>query len=149
MKQQKSTLLTPQTAQHSWVLVDVKDKAVGRAASAIANVLRGKHRPTYTPHVDGGDFVVVVNADSLRFTGNKLKKKEYHRHTGYFGGLKSITAEKQLAAHPDRVLRDAVWGMLPKNRLSRQLIKKLKIYSGTEHPHEAQKPETINIESVI
>jgi large subunit ribosomal protein L13 len=145
MERQKTRLETPQTAKRGWVILDVKGCVVGRAATKIADMLRGKHRPTYTPHVDAGDFVVVVNASGLRFTGQKPKQKVYYRHTGYFGGLKEITAEKQLAAHPDRVLRDAVWGMLPKNRLSRQLIKKLKVYAGSEHPHESQGPVTLEI----
>jgi len=147
MERQKTRLETPQTAKRDWVILDVKGQVVGRAATKIAEILRGKHRPTFTPHVDAGDFVVVVNASGLRFTGGKPKQKVYYRHTGYFGGLKEITAEKQLAAHPDRVLRDAVWGMLPKNRLSRQLIKKLKIYPGTEHPHSSQSPTELKLEN--
>jgi len=147
MQNQKTKLQTPQTAQRGWVLIDVDGQVVGRAATRIAEILRGKHRPTFTPHVDAGDFVVVTNAAKLRFTGNKAKQKTYYRHTGYFGGLKETTADKQLDAHPDRVLRDAVWGMLPKNRLSRQLIKKLKIYTGTEHPHASQSPVEIKLEN--
>ena len=145
MERQKTKLESPQTAQRGWVLVDVNGKVVGRAASRIADILRGKHRPNFTPHVDTGDFVVVINASGLRFTGDKLEKKIYYRHTGYFGGLKETTAKEQLEGHPDRVLRDAVWGMLPKNRLSRQLIKKLNIYPGSEHPHAAQAPAEIKL----
>lgn len=145
MERQKTKFETPQTAKRGWVIVDVKNKVVGRVASRIADILRGKHRVTYTPHVDTGDFVVVLNAAKLRFTGTKPSEKKYYSHSGYFGGLKSITAEKQLEKHPDRVLRDAVWGMLPKNTLSRQLIKKLKIYPGTEHPHESQGPLEIQL----
>ncbi len=140
MTRQKSTLATPENAERNWLLVDVEDQVVGRAASRIAQLLRGKERPTFTPHVDAGEFVVVVNAAKVRFTGNKRSEKVYYRHTGYPGGLKETTADEQLAKHPDRVLRDAVWGMLPKNRLSRQLMKKLKIYTGAEHPHAAQAP---------
>lgn len=140
--ERKSTWVTRENAIHNWVLLDVKDQVVGRVASKIADLLRGKNRPTFTPNVDNGDFVVVINASKVRFTGNKWKDKEYHRHSGYPGGLKSISAEKQLKKHPDLILRDAVWGMLPKNQLSRHLMKKLKIYPGTEHPHEAQKPVT-------
>lgn len=146
MERQKTTFKTKEDSTRNWVIVDVKDQIVGRAASEIANILRGKHRPTYTPNADAGDFVVVINAAQIRFSGNKLLDKEYFHHTGYFGGIKSVTAEKQLQRHPERVLRDAVWGMLPKNTLSRQLIKKLKIYEGTEHPHTAQNPTAINIE---
>ncbi len=145
MERQKTKLETPQTAKRGWVIVDAKDKVVGRLASRIADILRGKHRATYTPHVDTGDFVVVINAAKLRFTGTKPSEKKYYTHSGYFGGMKSITAEKQLEKHPDRVLYDAVWGMLPKNTLSRQLIKKLKIYPGTEHPHESQGPTEIQL----
>ncbi len=145
MERQKTKLETPQTAKRGWVIVDVKDKVVGRVASRIADILRGKHRATYTPNVDTGDFVVVLNAAKLRFTGAKPSEKKYYTHSGYFGGMKSITAEKQLEKHPDRVLYDAVWGMLPKNTLSRQLIKKLKIYPGTEHPHASQGPTEIQL----
>jgi large subunit ribosomal protein L13 len=145
MERQKTTLVKPAEAQRKWVIVDVEGKVVGRAASAIANVLRGKHKANYTPHVDNGDFVVAINASKIRFTGRKLEQKEYFHHTGYFGGIKSITAEKQLQKNPAKILEDAVWGMLPKNRLSRQLIKKLKVYPETEHPHEAQSPVEFKI----
>ena len=149
MERQTKHFIDPLNADRKWIVVDVKDKVVGRAASAIADMLRGKHRPTYTPNVDNGDFVVVINAEKIRFTGNKLHDKNYYHHTGYFGGIKEISAEKQLERHPDRVLYDAVWGMLPKNRLSRQLIKKLKIYPGTEHPHEAQQPVEFKLENAL
>ena len=145
MERQKTKLETPQTAKRGWVIMDVKDKVVGRVASRIADMLRGKHKTNFTPHVDTGDFVVVLNAAKIRFTGEKLDKKNYYRHSGYFGGLKTTSAEEQMKKHPDRVLRDAVWGMLPKNTLSRHLIKKLKIYPGTEHPHEAQAPTEIKL----
>jgi len=145
MDKQKTDLVKREEAARGWVIVDVGDKVVGRAATAIAHLLRGKNKPGYTPHVDNGDFVVAINASKLRFTGRKPEQKEYHRHTGYFGGLKSITAAKQLEKKPEKVLEDAVWGMLPKNRLSRQLIKKLKVYPGSEHPHEAQRPVTLEI----
>lgn len=143
MPRQKSPMATPATAKRNWVLIDLENQVVGRAASRVANILRGKHRPTFVPHVDNGDFVVAINASKVRLTGNKLKDKHYRRHSGYPGGLKDITAEKLLTKNPERIFREAVWGMLPKNRLSRQLIKKLKIYPGAEHPHEAQRPETI------
>ena len=143
MPRQKSPMATAATAKRNWVLIDLENQVVGRAASRVAEILRGKHRPTFVPHVDNGDFVVAVNASKVRFTGNKLKDKHYRRHSGYPGGLKDITAEKLLKKNPERIFREAVWGMLPKNRLSRQLIKKLKIYPGAEHPHTAQQPETI------
>ena len=140
MERQKTTLVTTQTADRDWVLFDAEDCVVGRAASEIADMLRGKNRPTFTPHVDNGSFVVVVNAAKVRFTGKKWQDKKYYHHSGYPGGMKEITAEKQLEKHPDQILRDAIWGMLPKNRLSKHLMRKLKIYPGAEHPHEAQMP---------
>jgi large subunit ribosomal protein L13 len=112
----------------------------------VASTLRGKHRPTFAPHVDAGDFVIVVNAAAVRLTGKKLADKRYHRHTGYPGGIRSLTAEEMLAKHPDRVVRQAVEGMLPKNRLGRQLATKLKIYPGPEHPHAAQQPQQLELE---
>ncbi len=124
-----------------WYLVDANDQNLGRLATQIASILLGKHKPSYTPGVDTGDFVVVVNCERVRVTGNKLDDKKYYRHSLYPGGLKEITLRKQLQVHPDRVLRSAVWGMLPKNKLGRQLIKKVKIYAGPDHPHEAQQPK--------
>ncbi len=138
MERQKTTLITTENADRGWVLFDAEDKVVGRAATEIASMLRGKDRPTFTPHVDNGSFVVVVNAAKVKFTGNKWQDKKYYHHSGYPGGMKEITAEKQLEKHPEEILRDAVWGMLPKNTLSRHLMRKLKIYPGSEHPHEAQ-----------
>jgi large subunit ribosomal protein L13 len=125
-----------------WILVDAEGQVLGRLATQVAMRLRGKHLPQFTPHVDSGDFVVVVNAEKIKLTGRKWDQKEYFRHTGYMGGVKLQTARKMNQEHPDRMIRLAVWGMLPKNRLGRKLIKKLKIYSGAEHPHEAQQPET-------
>lgn len=127
--------------QRKWILVDAENQVLGRLASKIAMRLRGKHLPTFTPHVDTGDFVVVVNAEKVLLTGRKMDQKVYYRHSGYMGGLKSTTARKMNLEFPDRLIRHAVWGMIPKNRLGRQLMKKLKIYKGTEHPHEAQQPE--------
>lgn len=124
-----------------WYLVDANDQNLGRLATQIASILLGKHKPSYTPGMDTGDFVVVVNCERVRVTGNKLDEKKYYRHSLYPGGLKEITLRKQLLVHPDRVLRSAVWGMLPKNKLGRQLIKKVKIYAGPDHPHEAQQPK--------
>ena len=126
-----------------WYLVDATDKTLGRLASQVASRLRGKHRPIYTPHADTGDFIVVINAEKVRLTGRKWQQKTYHRHSGYMGGLKSITAKKLLEKRPEDLVRYAVWGMLPKNRLGRRLYKKLKVYSGPAHPHEAQQPKPL------
>lgn len=138
MKQQGTTLFTPETAQRDFVVFDAENQVVGRAATRIANMLRGKDRPSFTPNVDNGNFVIVINAAKVRFTGKKLEQKNYYHHTGFPGGIKSISAERQLEKHPDRILRDAVWGMLPKNTLSRHLMRKLKIYPDAKHPHTAQ-----------
>jgi large subunit ribosomal protein L13 len=128
-----------------WVVVDVSGKVLGRAATEIARVLRGKHRPTFTPHVDTGDFVVVLNAEKVVFTGDKHEKKIYWRHTLYPGGIKGTPAGRMLETHPEDVIRKAVKGMLPKNHLGRQLLKKLKVYRGEKHPHEAQQPQPYSI----
>jgi large subunit ribosomal protein L13 len=128
-----------------WYLIDAKGKVLGRLASKIANILRGKNKVIFSPHLDTGDFVVVVNAEQVRLTGDKLKGKVYYHHSGYPGGLKTITAEKLLAKRPEEVLRRAVKGMLPKNRLGRKVFKKLKVYAGPDHPHEAQRPEQIQV----
>jgi len=126
-----------------WWLVDAEGKVLGRLASEVANVLRGKNKPIFTPHVDTGDFVVVVNAEKVKLTGNKWSQKMYHRHSGYIGGLKSVSAEDLLRKKPEALIQHAVKGMLPKNRLGRKMIKKLKVYAGQEHPHEAQQPAPI------
>jgi len=126
-----------------WVIVDASDKVLGRLASQIAQRLRGKHKPEFAPHMDAGDFVVVVNADKLAVTGRKLDQKMYYRHSGWIGGLKETVMRDMMAAKPDQVLIKAVKGMLPKNRLGRQMLKKLKVYSGTEHPHAAQQPKPL------
>ena len=131
--------------QRHWFVADAGDQVLGRFASRVASILRGKHKPTFTPHVDGGDFVVVVNAGQIRLTGRKLQRKEYIRHSGYPGGLRTDTAEQVLQRHPDRVVRDAVKGMLPKGPLGRRMLRKLKIYPGAEHPHAAQKPTVLEI----
>ena len=128
-----------------WYLVDAENKVLGRLASQIAMRLRGKHKPVFTPHADTGDFIVVINAEKVAMTGNKPDQKVYYRHSGYVGGIKEITAEKLLAKKPERVIRSAVKGMLPKNSLGRRQLKKLKIYAGPEHPHEAQTPEKLEI----
>jgi len=130
----------PGETARNWYVVDASEYELGRLATRLATVLRGKHKPTFTPHVDTGDFVVVLNAGKVKLTGRKLTQKHYHRYSGYPGGMKSISAETVLEETPERVIRQAVKGMLPKNRLSRQVIKKLKIYSGEDHPHTAQKP---------
>jgi large subunit ribosomal protein L13 len=130
--------------ERRWYVVDATDQVLGRLATRLASVLRGKHKPIYTPHADTGDFIVVVNAARVRLTGNKREAKTYYRHTGWPGGLKSTTAAKVLdGAHPERVLESAVRGMLPKNHLGRQMFSKLKVYAGAEHPHAAQKPEVL------
>jgi large subunit ribosomal protein L13 len=130
-----------------WFITDARDKVLGRLASHVATILRGKHKPTFTPHVDGGDFVVVVNAKQVRLTGRKLDQKEYIRHSGYPGGLRTDTARYLLEKHPDRVLRAAVKGMLPKGPLGRRMLSKLKVYPGSEHPHSAQKPTALEIKA--
>ena len=135
-----------QDRERDWYLVDAEGKTLGRLATQIANVLRGKVKPTYTPHVDVGDFV-VVNAEKVHVTGNKLEDKRYWRHSGYPGGIKSRTLGDMLERRPEEVLRKAVKGMLPRNRLARQQLTKLKIYAGPEHPHQAQKPEKLEIET--
>jgi len=128
-----------------WHIVDATDKTVGRLASVIASALRGKNNPAFSPHLDCGDFVVVINARHVRFSGNKLQDKIYYRHTEYPGGIRSTSAEQMLASKPEEVLRLAVEGMLPKNRLGRSMATKLKIYAGSEHPHRAQQPTTLSV----
>jgi large subunit ribosomal protein L13 len=130
-----------------WYVVDAKDQVIGRLATQIAMILRGKTKPIFTPHCDTGDFVVVVNAGQALLTGRKLDKKVYYRHSGYMGGIKAVTARQTMQGKPEDVLRQAVWGMLPKNSLGRRLLKKLKIYAGGEHPHQAQKPEPLTLQS--
>ena len=129
--------------ERNWLLVDAEGQTLGRLATQIADALRGKRKPAYTPHVDTGDFVVVVNAEKIRVTGKKLDEKLYHRHSGYPGGLRTRTLREQLDRRPTEVLRKAVKGMLPRNRLSRAQLTKLKIYAGPEHPHEAQDPKPL------
>ena len=136
----KTYMAKPGEVEQKWLLVDAADKVVGRLASRIAVLLMGKHRPTYTPHVDTGDYVVVINAEKVRFSGNKWEQKKYTWYTGY-PGLKSISAADRMKKHPDAILREAVRRMLPKNKLATQMLDKLKIYAGPEHPHQAQNPE--------
>jgi large subunit ribosomal protein L13 len=132
---------SPQEAEHAWFVVDAAGQTVGRLATRISQVLQGKHKPAYTAHTDCGDFVVVVNAEKVVLTGRKMDQKSYHNYSGQPGGLRSVTARQQLARHPDRVLRAAVQGMVPRNRLGRAMLSKLKVYAGPEHPHAAQQPQ--------
>jgi len=141
----KTYSLKESEMQRDWYVVDATGKTLGRLATEIAQVLRGKHKPCYTPHMDCGDFVIVVNADKIRVTGRKLDQKMYYRHSGYPGGLKSTTLRRQLETHPERVLEAAVRGMLPKNRLGRRMFKKLKVYASPTHPHEAQQPKPLDL----
>jgi large subunit ribosomal protein L13 len=134
-------------AQRQWYVVNAQGKVLGRLASEIAKVLRGKNKPIFTPNADAGDFVIVINARGLRLTGKKLQKKIYYRHTDHPGGIRERTAEEMLEEKPEDLMRLAVKGMLPKNRLSRRLVTKLKVYAGPEHPHEAQKPQPLAIEA--
>ena len=129
--------------QRDWVVVDANDQTLGRLATQISTVMLGKHKPGYTPGVEMGDYVIVVNASHIRVTGNKLDDKMYHRHTGYPGGLKSVNLRDLLAKNPERVIEKAVWGMLPHNRMGRSLMKKLRVYAGPDHPHAAQEPRPI------
>ncbi|MEE9503821.1 MAG: 50S ribosomal protein L13 [Thermodesulfobacteriota bacterium] len=131
--------------EKKWRLVDARDKVLGRLASEIATILRGKNKPVFTPHMDAGDYVVLINADKVILTGNKLEKKIYYRHSGYVGGLKKTTAKEMLQKRPENLIRLAVKGMLPKNSLGRRQLTKLKIYAGPDHPHQAQRPEKLEI----
>lgn len=134
-------------AQRQWFIIDAQGMVLGRMASEIAKILRGKNKPIFTPNADAGDFVIVVNARGIRLTGKKLEKKIYYRHTDYPGGIRERSAAKMLAEKPEDVIRLAVKGMMPKNRLSRKLVTKLKVYAGPEHPHDAQKPQPLAIET--
>ncbi|MDA8078334.1 MAG: 50S ribosomal protein L13 [Nitrospiraceae bacterium] len=126
-----------------WYVVDARDAVLGRLATKVATYLRGKNKPVFTPHVDTGDFVIVINAEKVRLTGNKLTDKVYYHHSGYIGGIKAETAQELMKKAPERIIESAVWGMMPKNKLGKAMIKKLKVYKGAEHPHEAQTPETL------
>ena len=137
----------PGEIERRWHVIDASDVVLGRLASHAANLLRGKHKPTFAPHVDTGDFVIVVNAEKISVTGNKLADKKYYRHSGYPGGLKVRTLAEQLERRPEEVIRKAVKGMLPRNRLARKQLTKLKVYAGPDHPHVAQKPEPMEISS--
>lgn len=141
----KTFMAKPHEIERKWYVVDVADQPLGRAASEIAKILRGKHKPTFTPHVDTGDFVIVINAEKVKLTGKKWEKKIHYHHSGYPGGLKEITYDKLRAKDPGKIITQAVKGMLPKNKLGRAQFKKLKVYAGSEHPHQAQKPEIFEV----
>jgi large subunit ribosomal protein L13 len=140
-----STSASAADIRHDWVVVDASDQVLGRLATRVAQILSGKHRPTYVPHLDTGDFVVVTNAEKIRMTGKKQDVKVYRRHTGYPGGLKTVAMKEMQAKYPERVIEAAVRGMLPKSKLGRKQIKKLKVYRGAKHPHEAQQPRPLKI----
>ena len=142
----RTFVATPETRQRDWYVVDAEGKTLGRLATQIADTLRGKRKPEYTPHVDTGDFVVVVNAEKVRVTGDKRNAKLYHRHSGYPGGLRTRTLGEMLERRPEEVIRLAVRGMLPRTRLARQQLRKLKVYAGPDHPHAAQKPVELEVE---
>ena len=141
----KTYTAKPQDIRREWHLVDATDKTLGRLATEVARRLRGKHKPTFTPHMDTGDHIVVVNAEKVKVTGNKLDDKYYHRHTGYIGNLKSVNLGDLLEKHPERAIQYAVKGMMPKNPLGRAMLKKLHVYAGPEHPHAAQQPEPLEL----
>ncbi len=141
----KTYVTKPADVERAWYVVDAEGQTLGRLASSVATILRGKHKPIYNPSVDCGDFVVVVNADKISVTGRRLEQKRYYRHSLYIGGLKEITLRDQLQQHPERVIELAVRGMLPKNALGRKMFKKLKVYAGGEHPHAAQMPQPMEL----
>ncbi len=141
----KSYMAKSEDFNKRWYLIDGEGKTVGRLATRIANILRGKDKPEYTPHADIGDFVIVVNADKLHFSGDKWNQKTYYRHTEYPGGIKSKTASDLLQTNPEQIIEKAVWGMLPKNKWQKKLISRLKVYAGGEHPHSSQQPETLEV----
>lgn len=136
-------------ADRKWLVVNAQDQTLGRLASQVAHILRGKHKPDFTAHVDGGDFVVVINAEKIKLTGNKLSDKIYYKHTGYLGHMKATSASDMLEKHPDRLITEAVKGMLPKGPLGRHMAKKLKVYAGDQHPHAAQRPQNLEISNSI
>lgn len=143
----KTYVAKPSDRERNWVIVDAEGKTLGRLATQLADALRGKRKPTYTPHIDTGDFVVVINAEKIAVTGAKLKDKKYHRHSGFPGGLKTRSLSEMLDRRPEEVIRLAVKGMLPRNRLARKQLTKLKVYAGPEHPHAAQKPQPLDVKA--
>lgn len=144
----KTISANKQSVEKKWILVDATNETVGRLASRVAMILRGKHKPCFTPHADCGDYVVIINAEKIRFTGKKMDTKQYIRHTGYPGGQRSATPREVLAKHPERILEHAIKGMLPKNRLGRELYRNLHVYAGTEHKHAGQQPKEINLNTI-
>ncbi len=141
----KTVSIRPQDVNHAWFVVDAENKTLGRLATEIAHRLRGKHKPEYTPHVDTGDYIVVVNAEKVRVTGNKFTDKKYYRHSGFPGGIKEMSFKDLQQRYPERIIEKAVKGMLPRNPLGRSMFKKLKVYAGAEHPHTAQQPQTLEL----
>ncbi len=141
----KTFSATPQTVKRDWYLIDATDKVLGRLATEVARRLRGKHKAEFTPHVDTGDYIVIINADKIRVTGNKEKAKTYYKHSGFIGGMKATTVEKMRIRAPERIIETAVKGMLPKNPLGRAMFRKLKVYAGPEHNHQAQQPQVLDI----
>ena len=141
----KTYVTKPAEVERSWYVVDAEGQTLGRLASEIAQIIRGKHKPTFNPAVDCGDYVIVVNAEKIHVTGRRKDQKKYYHHSGYMGGLTEVTLRQQLEKHPDRVINSAVRGMLPRNKLGRKMIKKLKVYAGPSHPHEAQQPEQLEL----
>ena len=141
----KTYVTKPADVERAWYVVDAEGQTLGRLASSVATILRGKHKPIYNPAVDCGDFVIVLNADKIAVTGRRMEQKKYYRHSLYIGGLKEISLRDQLQQHPERVIQSAVRGMLPKNALGRKMFKKLKVYAGAEHPHQAQQPQPLEL----
>jgi len=141
----KTYTVKPQEIAKEWLLIDATDIPLGRLATRIADILRGKNKPIYTPHIDTGDFVIVINAKKVKLTGNKRENKMYYHHSGYIGGVKAVNYDRLMNEKPNLVIRKAVWGMIPHNRLGRAQLKKLKVYAGSEHKHEAQKPKAVEI----
>jgi large subunit ribosomal protein L13 len=141
----KTYYAKPGEITREWLIIDAQDQVLGRLATEVARLLRGKHRPQYTPHIDTGDFVIIINAEKIKVTGAKITDKTYYRHTGRPGGLKSETFQEAMEKHPERIIEQAVRGMLPKNTLGREMFKKMKVYTGNEHPHEAQKPRVYEL----
>lgn len=141
----KSYVAKPLEIERKWYVIDATDKTLGRLSSEIASRLRGKHKPIYTPHVDCGDYIIVINAEKVKVTGNKATQKLYRHHTGFMGGLREVSYKEMLAKHPERIIEKAVKGMLPKNALGSQMYRKLKVYAGSEHGHEAQMPEVLEL----
>lgn len=141
----RTYMAKPEEIERQWYVVDATGKTLGRLATKVADILRGKHKPIYTPHVDTGDYVIVINAEKIELTGKKWDQKKYYRHSGYPGGLKEITYDKLLKKNPEFIIEKAVRGMIPHNRLGRQIIKKLKVYAGPDHPHQAQQPKELEL----